>query len=300
MIQRLRFALGTTGIGFVTFNPATANDTLCLTSTTSTSVGGSATAFSAFTNLTTSNFTSMPYTTASHTANLVLSRVVAYGIRIGNVQNLMNRGGIVFAFEHPDHVDVMSQTLDSVGAMQYTARDRVSSEPGWDSDVLYSGPTTPADLEFQAAAMPLNNSAGARVAVLAVSGTAGDVYEAEVCVHVEYIGTNAAGRTPSHSDVENSGKVLEVVKTTAGTKPLQKADQPGVLDRIRDAITEAAPVIMQGGAMIKSILSADFSSFLENGIRLASNSLVQDKLNGSHTPGLMGVGRPRQILYKGA
>jgi len=71
------FQLGTTGFGFIQYNPCAGNDAACATFSTSTSVMTSTTALSAVTNTATTLFTSLPYTAAQiTTAVSVQSRVV--------------------------------------------------------------------------------------------------------------------------------------------------------------------------------------------------------------------------------
>jgi hypothetical protein len=116
---RGKFALGTTGFGCIFARPVSANDAQSVVGTTAASVGGSATLLSAFTNTTAQLATQVPYTTAQLTEG-VGARVVACGLRIKYIGQLMSRNGVVLSYEDPDHRDISTSfSFDTLGSNPY-------------------------------------------------------------------------------------------------------------------------------------------------------------------------------------
>lgn len=258
-VQRTTMALGTTGYGFAAFKPAACNDNPSVVVTTAASVGGAATVLSSFTNTQTTSTVQLPYTSAQCAAG-VKTRLVAAGMRIKYIGKLMDRNGVVVGYEDPDNDAATSMTYNSINSNPYSKIERVG-EKSWDMAVCYSGPTTPYDLEFNTGDYPrvVNNTN----TVIAVSGVAGDIYEVEYIVHLEYIGNIVAGKTPSHADPTFFSKVVEVVKGLTSSKPLQPSDSNTLWARFKEAVIGSFPVMLQGGKAIGSALMGDIPGALK-------------------------------------
>lgn len=258
---RSRFALGTTGFGYVSVLPNIVNDVACIKVTQATSVGGSATLFSAYTNLVDHFNTQLPFAAAQITNNQIQGRIVACGHRIKYVGALANRNGTVVGMEEPDHRNIPTiYTFDTLSTNPYSMMERIGPEE-WDMHVCYSGPADPTHFEYINSNSPLGN---AQFMIIAVSGAAGDVYEFEYYQHTEYIGQLAVAKTASHVD-QNVGKILEGVKAFSADKPLQPKDAPGIWNHVKQAIADSLPQVVR------------FGSAAYNALRGNSNSSISPK-----------------------
>jgi len=274
---RGRFSLGTTGYGYITARPGAATTSMVVTATTAASVGGTATLFSAYTNLSTVVMAQCPYTSAQITAG-VGARVVACGVRIKYIGQLMNRNGIVLAYEDPDHKDFAPAfSFDTLGGNPYCKASRVGDEL-WDSEVCFSGPTTPTDIEFQQSDYPLgiNLFMG-----MAVSGVAGDAYEYEFFQHLEYIGNIVVNKTPSHADAQAFGKVVETSKALTQDKPLQSSDIGGFWNHLKESFISSMPKIISAGREIYGAVTGPNPISILRAAG-AMTSLDQDMRDRSH------------------
>lgn len=224
-----QFQCGTTGYGFISFAPCAANNLPTLTVSSSASVGSSATLFSAYTNTGTGVFSRLPYTQADiQTTGDITSRVVAAGVRIRYAGAEQTRSGIIAGFEDQDHLDAQTrESFNTLLAQVNSASRRPSGDGDWDMSVCYSGPTAPNMVDFVSTPYPIKPVAGGADVtpiVIAIQGVAGDSYEFEAAIHVEYIGRKASGKTPTHSDNAGYNHALQAVKSTAAQKPLQPDD----------------------------------------------------------------------------
>lgn len=213
-LARGTFALGTTGKGFCQGTLAAGSDSIAVTVTQATSVGTNATNLSAFTNQVNHNFSRLPYTAAQIVANDTLARVVAQGIRVRYAGTEANRNGIVSTFESQD-LSVYANNYDAIAGNVNIKNERPPPNGGWHS-VNYSGPYNPNMAEFDTA----SNISSNRCLLAYVQGVAGDLYEWESVVHVEYTGTRVPGLTMSHSDPEMYAKVVETLKKTTVAEPI--------------------------------------------------------------------------------
>jgi hypothetical protein len=250
---RSRFALGTTGFGYVSILPTIVNDVATVKVTQATSVGGSSTLLGSYTNLVDHFNTQLPYTAANITGNQLQGRIVACGHRIKYVGALANRNGTVVGMEEPDHRNIPSiYSFDTLSTNPYSIMERIGPDE-WDMTVCYSGPSDPAHFEYLNSTTPLNS---AQFMVIAVSGTAGDVYEFEYYQHTEYIGQLAVAKTASHVD-KNIGAVLEGVKAQTADKPLQPKDAPSIWNTVKQAISDSLPTVVRLGTAAYNTLVKD-------------------------------------------
>lgn len=225
-----QFQLGIGGYGFITLAPSSVNDRAPVAYTTNTSVGGNAALFNTYTNTGSSMFSNLPYVFADVETNKDISaRIVASGIRVRYAGAEQTRSGIIVGFEDQDHLNTFTrESFNTTLARTSSASRRPSGDGNWDMTVCYSGPTAPNMVDFVNSAYPVKPIAGGADVtpiVIAIQGNAGDSYEFEAAVHVEYIGRKASGKTPTHSDNMGYNYTLQAVKSTAAQKPLQPADE---------------------------------------------------------------------------
>jgi len=167
----------------------------------------------------------------------------------------MDRNGVTTSFEEPDHQALSTFTIDGINASRYSEIRRVGSDL-WDHEVFFSGPVTPADVEFLDVTHPLRNT-NQPISIICVEGIAGDSYEFEYVQHIEVIGSAAASRTPSHADPQTFGKVLEAAKETAYDGPLNAAKTPSMIERFFNAAKALGPSIVSAGKMIPALLAGE-------------------------------------------
>jgi hypothetical protein len=287
-----RFQAGTTGIGFITVSPIVTNSGAVITSSTALSVGAPATQFNAFTAVQTLTMPQFPFDEVARTAGGYNSRIVSYGIRIKYIGKLMDRNGVTTSLEEPDHKNMYSLTttpsnLDRVNGHPQSHLSRVGGEV-WDSEIFYSGPVSPAEIEFSNTPFPL----GQYISIICVQGEPGDSYEFEYVQHTEVIGTLAIAKTPSHADPATFGKVLESAKTTAIDGPLSTQNSPSFFKRFMDGARELGPAILSGGKMVAAMLSADLPIGLLEAANTSQNlTRAFAQMRGS---GRVQLGAPRQ------
>lgn len=255
------FSLGTTGNGWLVFGCPTASNAALARFTTSTSVGTTDTILNSYTNQQTAVFSSLPYTVDQLNSKKVQSRVVAYGCRIKYIGTLMNQQGIIFPVEDPDHIDLRDFTPATISGLQYTHPSRVGNTKDWDAAVCYSGPAHPVNLEYMDEQSQIDLD---RLFMgFVVAGGAGDKYEFEIVAHIEYIGTGAAGRTPSHADAHAFGKTMEIVKGATASQPLQPSMTRPLWERFKTALVDGLPKLASGAIqVVSSAFSGDMSKLL--------------------------------------
>lgn len=241
------FALGTTGQGHLIFNLQATNDGIAVTATGATSVGTDATVISAFTNLATTSFSNLPYSTAQIvTSTSVAARVVAACIKIRYSGREDGRNGIISMLEDPDSHSVNGLTGTQFKAQTNTMSARPAADESW-AQINYSGPTKPSDVEFLNVAQPTSNGVAAFTSAIGfyINGAALDTYEFEGWIHLEYIGSPTSGRTPSHSDTEGYGKVLAAVKSVTADQSLVMANVGQAVASFGQQVARAAPALIQ-------------------------------------------------------
>ena len=174
VFARGKFALGTSGIGFIQACPTVSNNhvTTAAVVTSATSVGNAAAAFTGFTATVPVQISQIPYTDAQ-ILSTVHARIVSYGIRVKYSGKLLDRGGVCVGMEDPDHLDMTSLSYNTMSSNIYSSLKRVGDDE-WDMSTSYSGPVAPSDIEFSNVSHPLGIGC---MMTIAISGTAGDPYD---------------------------------------------------------------------------------------------------------------------------
>jgi hypothetical protein len=218
------FACGTTGKGYILFNPTLGNDSLTLTFTNTTSVGTNATALSAFTNRTDVGMTKLPYTIAQLNGQLT-GRLVASVLKVRYAGTEANRNGVVTTYERPAVMatNLNSSTFDgTIGIAMTSLNERPSPIGDW-ACVKYSGPYSSFYTQFDTA------TAWAAVGALMVcyvQGVASDLYEFECFAHYEFAGPTIPGESVTHSDPEGFGQASQAMKSHTTSGPLNDINAP--------------------------------------------------------------------------
>lgn len=250
------FNLGTTGYGFIAATPTITNDSAIVQYSTSTSVANEATLFSAYTNIFNGICVMNTITSAQiNPGNQVAARIVSFGLRVKYVGSLANRNGVISCMEDPDGVDTRRFSWSTLGSNPYSSLTRVGPD-AWDCQICYSGPVRPQDFEFTNSIYP--NSTNAPL-IIALKGAAGDEYEFEYYQHSEIIGSLVPGKSPSHSEAQLFGKVVETVKNETAKKPLMPAQKESLWDSFKRSVAESLPMLYQAGKGAAQLLIGDYA-----------------------------------------
>lgn len=242
------FRLGTSGVGYIAFNPCGANDGQNIAVTSSTSVGTNATALGSFTDVTFYNLSNVPFAGASFGGDL-LWRHVASGIRIQYIGSLMNQNGNAFCYVDPDHSSVTNTTsVAQIGNLEGCRRIPITGSTmiqggvtqNWLCQVIDNGPVVPSEMQFSAT--PVVQATP--YMCICVNGTAGDLYEWEISQHAEYMGKIVPAMTPSHVDNTSWPVVDETIKESYNHGPPQAKEEKSVLARIATGLMEQAPKLI--------------------------------------------------------
>lgn len=193
-------APGTTGHGFVSFDPRNPTSNIpCITRTTTTSVGSGATALNAFTFLNYDSWPNALLTSAQFSATGFKYRVVGAGLRVAWAGPKLYQSGRVHGANEPDAGNIDSYTLQETvnfwgvtpKAMTNKHHQLVMSLPDPSSQLAYS--TTIKDASTPEGLMVIGWSG------MDTTPAAATVYF-EAIAHYEIIGKNAAGTSPSETD----------------------------------------------------------------------------------------------------
>jgi len=260
-LVRGTFNIGTGGYGYIGISPTPTNDALSIRVTSSASVGGAATALSAFTLTGTGIFSKLPYSVADIVTNKqISSRIVACGIRVRYAGKETDRSGLYTALEEQDHSDLFAFTPNQLQQdfnNSYTVRP--SGDGDWDQAVTYSGPTAPHMLDFvNITAWPIQPTDAVTQStplVILCQGTPSDLIEFEAVVHVEYIGKKVTAKTVSHADVTSYGKVLETTKEVAAERSLSPSIFQSGFATFVNKMIESAPKLINLGVGLASSLA---------------------------------------------
>jgi hypothetical protein len=257
IFARGSFATGTTGFGFISMTPCFVSDSNSVNYTTSTSVGGAATALGSFTVLGSAVFLNSPFTTAAFTGGPVNARSVAYGIRIRCTASAMTRGGSYVAYEQVAHQDlVVAATFTSLKSTQgaQTSGIPILVDPNqWDVAVCSSGPVIYTELSYSGAINgPLNGLQPIAIAIQSASPAM--TFDYEVFHHVEYNGV-VTSKTPSHASPAGFSKAVEAMKGhTTAVGPVSPQVGPSILERFVEGVRSEMPRLMEIGAGIGNML----------------------------------------------
>ena len=286
------FKVGVNGIGFIMMKPTGASNADSLHVTSEASVGGATTLFDDYTNLGVGLFDMLPFNILDFTSDNVRCRLVAAGIRIKYIGKLMERNGTVSALEDPDHINFGEYTFNQLDASPYCKVRRVGDDE-WDSQVNYSGPVTPSDVEFNSDYYPLNTNSESIMGI-AVAGITGDQYQFEVVQHLEYVGTKVTGKTKSHADPTLFSKVQEVAKTLTADRPLEPKEERSFWHSLGEAFESTLPAVISVG---KNILKGNIAGAAMSAAQGIFGILDEPKsiTTGDSLPGRSGV-TARQLL----
>jgi len=202
------FLTGTAGWGGITIYGALCNNATATTCTTATYSGfglptlGDAGTFN-------TGFTNSPFSTIDLAANSgVELRLCSLGVRVRYVGTELNRGGLRYAIQHPEHLSVEGLTAPDIAAFDFRQIDNQTRD--WTS-VVYT-PLRHADYSFT------DNPSGfsTNVPVLGILCESASTaiicpFEFQVVAHYEAIGAKARGKTVSNSDINGTLKALSAV-----------------------------------------------------------------------------------------
>jgi len=246
---RGKMVLGTTGFGFCLFTPPLGNDTACIATTTSTSVGGVGNALNTYTNQTNFAMAKLPFTSAQLTnpANPLTGRFVAGLVKVRYAGTEAGRNGTVLCLEEPDHNSLVSSNFSIFSSDINGLNERPMPEGQWHT-VKWSGPRNRVETEYTASAA---GSSGCML--LFASGTAGDVYDIEAYCHCEYVGTPTTGSSSTGTDMDGYSKVMSVVTNAAASEPLNDFNFKGVFTDVLSSLgTSAGNLVKQHGIRVLS------------------------------------------------
>lgn len=228
-----RMACGTSGVGYVLANASTVNDVAVCTYTGATSVGTTATALNAFTNLGTALQANLPYAAASVGASgtLVQTRLVSQILKVRYAGTEANRNGSVYCVENPIHGDISAMTPSQVFTMPARTNARPKMDGSWHT-VLWSGPVAQNEAVLGVTSTFASRTGYAGIVIL---GTAGDIYDFEVYTQIEYAG-QIDGTGPAEADAEGYTAIISTVKNALTSTSLDSDAAPTLFRQAMEAI----------------------------------------------------------------
>jgi len=178
---------------------------------------------------------------------------------------LMNQNGIAFSYCDPDHSSVTNTaTIQSFGNIETCRRIPITGSTmvqgggdsqNWLCTVTDNGPVVPAEMQF-------SNTPAVQATpymVIAVVGTAGDLFEWEVAMHAEWQGPTTPSMTPSHVDATSWPVVDDELKQGFNHGPPQPKEEKGILSRMISSLSEHLPRVIgavgKGMAGLPAIIS---------------------------------------------
>lgn len=206
---------GTTGVGFVQFQPygLFANNTLSVLSSITTYAGAGFPSTFPLLGVVSAD-TNSPYASASiNTLALGIQfRVVACGVRVWYIGTEIDIQGEMFGFRHPDNETISGLSVAQVLSFSNTRRVAVDNQRRT-LDVTWI-PMKPQDLEFIGSFASSVFSIG-----IALTGAASKTnqFAYEVYGICEYVGANVPNRTPSSADPAGFAAALEAAQSTGDT-----------------------------------------------------------------------------------
>jgi hypothetical protein len=248
------FTLGTTGKGWVAWNPAQANDANAVVCTSATSVGTNSTQIGSFTNTTAHSLTKLPYTTAQITAAFGLSgRVVAAVLKCRYAGTEGNRNGIVTTLEEPQHLSMATSTGDGILTYIQSLNERPKPDGSWHV-VKWSGPVNSNETQFTNTAQYNNKTT---MMICYIQGAVGDTYEFECFEHVEYAGQLPPEQMSGHSDTSGYSQLITAIKDVTNAEPLNDKNSKSALSTfVHSAGSSMKGIIDTYGPMVMDAISA--------------------------------------------
>lgn len=279
--------LGTGGYGYINAGLVLGNDVVAVNATSATSGMTSGTPLSSVTNVVPGYFTKLPWTIADITNNVVQGRGVALGMRVRYTGREDGRNGILNFYEDQDHITGSGLTYDGIRQYDNTYACRPNGNGDWDS-IVYSGPVTPADLEFRNANYL---AAAAGILYCLISGVAGDQYEFEVFQHIEAIGVQTSGKSMSHADPNTFSKAQEVLKGEASETAVQTQNKPSIVKKFIKAVVDTLPFVVEQGSNVIKALEGDPMAIL-SGAASSAGYIIKNAQGRQYNAG-SGTYRPR-------
>lgn len=207
VFARGQFFTGTTGVGFVSAAAVGSNDGLCARFTTATSVGTTATAANAFTNLS-SGLTNSRYAQAAYgtTPTTCQGRLVAMSLYVRYAGTELNKGGDIVLLEEPNHQDIGAYSYNTALAQDGAKRLKVGND--W-VHVNFS-PNNYSELAYVANSGQFIQAGGAGILgcfVLAAAGNA-QPFDYEIFLHFETSGSICRAASASFNDEIGANVVM--------------------------------------------------------------------------------------------
>lgn len=209
-------AAGTTGNGYVAFNPYAAYDSsvVSISATSATSVGGTGTTLQGFTLLSTNTVTGP--TVASVTNSSALNarmRCVSAGLRVRCTGAPATLSGSVLSFRQRDNASTQNSTIDILlGDLNAAVNSPTVAIGEWIE--LCWAPSDDPDTDFynSIANFPCAIGIQGPLVVAFYGVPAGTPFEYEVVGNYEYVSVVTSGlATPSYSAVESATRLAQLV-----------------------------------------------------------------------------------------
>lgn len=243
---------GTTGQGYVYWNPTVCNDVAGVVTTQATSVGTLASQPANFTNTLSQAPIKLPYATAAlGTDTGITARLVAGGVRIRYRGTEAGRNGVMYAYEQTTHGRSDTTVMSTTIAAPTIKTMRPQPEGQW-FQVFWSGPVKSTETQFGAAVTFQSEVAPL---IILIDGTAGDAYEWEAVWHIEYTGPTCVGAQPSHGNDLQFSHGQEIVKKHTIDYPLGSEQPKPIFDELCDALGTTARRCIQGIPDLMEVLA---------------------------------------------
>lgn len=246
--MRGTFSIGTAGVGYVAVAPVVSNDSPILWLTgnnfSGTSINVVPTALA--TGVTSVNMTTNLFPTSSYNdgttsiASTLTTRIISCAIRIRYTGTELNKSGLVYALVEPDHSNVNSLSINSIGAYKECIVNPVTrnwtevvasaidnDETNYPDSTQYNLLAAPGSGQAEQINMiyPFSRVAaveggslfiGAPIIAIMVTGAHNNTYEYEIIQHAETVGRPVQSvSTKSHSDIQG----MSTVTSAAGQTP---------------------------------------------------------------------------------
>lgn len=202
------FMTGTTGYGGITVYGNLVSDYTCATVTkASYTTAGLPTYGENYTE--NASFVNSPFVSSDLQANSgVELRLCSLGVRVRYVGTELNRGGLRFALQHPEHLSVEGLNDTAISSFDFRQIDGQTRD--WTA-VVYT-PLRQNDYNFTS--VPTGNTSifpFMGILVQSADASTPAPFEYQVVAHFEAIGSKARGKTISNSDPTGTMKVVSAM-----------------------------------------------------------------------------------------
>lgn len=217
-VYRGTFSTGTLGVGFLTFPPYDPRNNSANPIVSSTAAyAGTTFAFSGTPGTSSANKTGLPFATADFAGTpAVQSKLVSAGIRVRNITQAVNVGGMIFPIALPSDGNLQGLTNAQIKAYPGTQLIPQVLTDQTDWTVLIQRPTDVNDLDFNESGTINSNYCLGIMAEASSPGTP-NLFEYEIIDFWEFIGVSSTGaRVPevqlSHADEVGLARVMEAAQ----------------------------------------------------------------------------------------